>query len=228
MTDEIRSVSSTGAEKGVKAAALNLVPTGPLMKLAEHYNAGAKKYAEHNWRGGYEWSKSYAALMRHALQFWDGQDNDEETGTPHMAAVAFHAFALLEYAETHPEFDDRYKPEVTESEHSVVISDVVATDPAEALRQLQRYQAFGPGTENSSDRDHLLEQSPKRGELFRITGIPFWTEDGETHPCKMLQQGDTVRIVEGIDAEGDVQVKLVEEPHLFGNVSATTLTRVQD
>ena len=33
MTDEIRSVSSTGAEKGVKAAAIDLVPVGPLMKL---------------------------------------------------------------------------------------------------------------------------------------------------------------------------------------------------
>ena len=106
---EIRSVSSTGAEKGVKSAALDLVPTGPLLKLAEHYHAGAKKYASHNWRGGYEWSKSYAALMRHALAFWSGEDLDEETGSPHMAAVAFHAFALLEYMDTHPEFDDRYK-----------------------------------------------------------------------------------------------------------------------
>lgn len=228
LTDEVRSVSSTGGEKGVKIARYDLLPSEPLRLLAEHYGKGAAKYDDNQWRRGYEFSKSYAALMRHAWQWWAGEDIDEETGSPHMAAVAWHAFALLEFAATHPGFDDRYKPEATESEYTVEIGNVVATDPAEALRQLQRYQAFGPGTENSSDRDHLLEQSPKRGELFRITGIPFWTEDGETHPCKMLQQGDTVRIVEGIDAEGDVQVKLVEEPHLFGNVSATTLTRVQD
>lgn len=110
---EVRSVSSTGAEKGVKPEALALVPVGPLLKLARHYHQGAKKYSKDNWRGGYEWSKSYEALMRHALAFWDGEDIDEETGSPHMAAVAFHAFALLEYMDTHPEFDDRYKPKPT-------------------------------------------------------------------------------------------------------------------
>ncbi len=33
-----------------------------------------------------------------------------EFGTPHMAAVAFHAFALPQWGVTHPEFDDRYTP----------------------------------------------------------------------------------------------------------------------
>ena len=51
--------------------------------------------------------------MRHATQFWSGEDIDEETGSHHMAAVAFHALALLEYAESHPDFDDRYRPAPT-------------------------------------------------------------------------------------------------------------------
>lgn len=108
-TEEVRSVSSTGGAKGTKLARYDLIPVGPLRQVAEHYGKGAAKYADHNWRRGYEWSKSYAALMRHATQFWSGEDVDEETGSHHMAAVAFHALALLEYAETHPDFDDRYE-----------------------------------------------------------------------------------------------------------------------
>lgn len=107
-TEEVRSVSSTGGAKGTKLARYDLLPVGPLRQVAEHYGKGASKYADHNWRRGYEWSKSYAALMRHATQFWSGEDIDEETGSHHMAAVAFHALALLEYAKTHPEFDDRH------------------------------------------------------------------------------------------------------------------------
>jgi hypothetical protein len=109
MPDEVRSVSTTGGEKGTKLARYDLLPVGPLRQVAEHYGKGASKYADHNWRRGYEWSKSYAALMRHATQFWSGEDIDEETGSHHMAAVAFHALALLEYAESHPDFDDRYR-----------------------------------------------------------------------------------------------------------------------
>ncbi|ALY08584.1 hypothetical protein BENNIE_48 [Arthrobacter phage Bennie] len=108
---EVRSVSSTGAEKGVKEARFDLIPTGALTQVAIHFGRGAQKYAPHNWRKGYEFSKGYAALQRHANSWQGGEDLDPEMGTPHLAAVAFHALALLELSETHPEMDDRYKLE---------------------------------------------------------------------------------------------------------------------
>lgn len=109
--EEVRSVSSTGAEKGVKRARFSLLPMEALTEVANHYGVGATKYEDHNMRRGYEWSKSYDALMRHATQFWSGEDRDEETGSKHLAAVVFHALTLMEFMETHPEFDDRYKLE---------------------------------------------------------------------------------------------------------------------
>ena len=88
-------------------ARFDLLPAEPLRQVAEHYGKGAEKYAARNWERGYEWSKSYGALQRHANAFWGGEDIDEETGSPHMAAVVFHALALLEFARTHEAFDDR-------------------------------------------------------------------------------------------------------------------------
>lgn len=108
MSDEVRSVSSTGGEKGTKIEKFDLIPTGPLTELASHYGVGSKKYADHNWRRGYEWSKSYAALSRHLTAFWGGEDIDPETGSKHIIAVAWHAFALAEFMEVFPEFDDRF------------------------------------------------------------------------------------------------------------------------
>lgn len=107
---EVRTTSPTGGQKGTKPARYDLIPPEALEQLAKLYGFGASKYDDHNWRNGFDWSKSYAALQRHANQFWAGQDNDEETGLPHMASVAWHAFTLLTFMQEHPLYDDRYKP----------------------------------------------------------------------------------------------------------------------
>ncbi len=105
---EVRTTSSTGGEKGMKPERYDLIPVEALASVARLYGEGAKKYSEHNWRKGYEWSKSYAALHRHLAEFWKGVDIDPETGEPHLAAVVFHAFTLLTFMSEHPNFDDRY------------------------------------------------------------------------------------------------------------------------
>lgn len=115
---EVRSVSTTGGEKGTKAERFDLIPTQALAKVARHYGAGAEKYAAHNWRRGYEWSKSYAAAQRHLNAFWGGEDTDAETGSPHMAAVAFHALTLLTFMDEQRVFDDRYRPEPEPPTHT--------------------------------------------------------------------------------------------------------------
>lgn len=46
-------------------------------------------------------------LMRHLLAFWNGEDIDVETGSPHIVASAWHCLTMVEFAVTHPEFDDR-------------------------------------------------------------------------------------------------------------------------
>lgn len=106
-TGEVRSVAASGAEKGVKLERFDLIPAGPLRDLARHYGAGSRKYADRNWERGYEWSKSFAALQRHIWAFWGGEDIDEETGSRHVIAAAWHCFLLAEFADMHPELDDR-------------------------------------------------------------------------------------------------------------------------
>ena len=107
---EIRSVDpDTGGEKGVKLERHSLMAPS-IRELAEHYGRGSQKYAEHNWRRGYDWSKSYDALQRHAQAFWNGEDLDPETGSKHIICAAWHALALATFMEEHPEKDDRWRP----------------------------------------------------------------------------------------------------------------------
>ena len=139
MSKEERTTSSTGGQKGTKLARFDLIPPRPLWLLAEHYGKGAKKYAEHQWRHGYEWGKSIASLERHLNLFkqgidydtcdhepdnclleyegkeWDGDPNTcwNHTGSHHMQAVMWMAFSLMEFIDDpkYKQHDDRYIPE---------------------------------------------------------------------------------------------------------------------
>lgn len=104
---------TTGGEKGSKLARFDLLPTAPLKAIAEHFGRGAAKYEDRNWERGYDWSLSYAAMQRHLNAWWGGEDLDPELGSSHLAAVAFHVLALLEFEVTHPELDDRAASQAT-------------------------------------------------------------------------------------------------------------------
>lgn len=106
---EVRTVSSTGGEKGSKLARFDLIPPQQLHRLAEHYGKGAEKYSDDNYRKGYPWKLSIAALERHLNAFKQGEDIDEETGSLHIIAAAWHCFTLAEFYDTHPEYDTRLK-----------------------------------------------------------------------------------------------------------------------
>lgn len=103
----------------MKPERYDLIPSGALAQVARLYGRGAEKYAAHNWRRGYEWSKSYAALQRHANQFWAGEDIDEEMQLPHLASVVFHAFTLMTFMEEQQQYDDRFIGPLTKSEAAV-------------------------------------------------------------------------------------------------------------
>lgn len=108
MPKEVRVVNEkTGGAKGQKMERYDLIPWESMDEVARVYGEGAKKYAENNWALGYDWSLSYAALMRHLTQFWNGESIDEESTCHHLASVVFHALALMYFEEHHKEFDNR-------------------------------------------------------------------------------------------------------------------------
>lgn len=124
-SSEVRVVGASGAAKGQKNARFDLIPPRPLKALAEHYGFGARKYnpispaeghtgpAIDNWRLGFNYSSSIAALERHFNAWKSGEDIDEETGSNHLAAVMWHCMTLLEFQMTpgYPEaYDDRQQP----------------------------------------------------------------------------------------------------------------------
>lgn len=133
MSEEVRVINEkTGGAKGSKDERFDLIPYEALAEIARVYGMGAKKYDLHNWRKGYDWGLSYAAMMRHATQFWQGEDLDQESGLPHMAHAAWHCLTLLTFMQEHRDLDDRFST-VQQREAVQTLSETLKRDLNQSL-----------------------------------------------------------------------------------------------
>lgn len=107
-----RHVYTTGAIKDNRSKArVDLLPSAPLLAIAEVLSYGARKYKPHNFRHGLPWGDTYASMQRHLLAWNDGEDIDPESGLPHLAHAACQIIFLLEYAAKGTGTDDRWRYE---------------------------------------------------------------------------------------------------------------------
>lgn len=73
------------------------IPPHALTELAKVLTFGAQKYAPQSWRSVENGKDRYlAALLRHVVAHMQGEQNDDETGLPHMAHVMCNAAFLVE------------------------------------------------------------------------------------------------------------------------------------
>ncbi len=86
----------SGAKRDIQVgkSRYDLIPAVALRRLADLYARGAAKYGENNFQLGIPYSRVYASLFRHLMQ-WRAGETDED----HACAVAWNAFALMYYEE---------------------------------------------------------------------------------------------------------------------------------
>ncbi len=103
--------AGSGSKHDAGKEPVGLIPREALLAEARVLAFGAEKYAAHNWRKGMRWSRLGDAAMRHLRAWLDGEDNDPETGLPHLAHLRCCAGFLLAYAERGAGTDDRHTAE---------------------------------------------------------------------------------------------------------------------
>ena len=85
----------------------DLVPFDALAEIVKVLNFGATKYAPRNWEAGFDWSRIYAATLRHLTSWWQGEDRDPETGLSHLAHAGCCILFLLAFKIRGAGKDDR-------------------------------------------------------------------------------------------------------------------------
>lgn len=68
---------------------------------------GAAKYGEHNWMAGMQHSRAFNAAVRHLWAWWRGEDNDPESGLPHLAHAAVNCLFIIDWTRMKRGEDDR-------------------------------------------------------------------------------------------------------------------------
>jgi hypothetical protein len=108
---------STGYKLDDGKIPCELLPPEALLATARVLQLGAKKYSNHNWRGGMRWTRIVGAILRHTFAFMMGEDIDKDSGLPHVDHLACEVMFLQVYYQTRKDLDDRYKaPAVTAGE----------------------------------------------------------------------------------------------------------------
>lgn len=76
---------------------LDLVPVSAIRALGEVLTMGADKYGDRNWEKGLEWSRVYAAALRHLTAWFDRAGPDAESGLSHLKHALCNVAFLIEY-----------------------------------------------------------------------------------------------------------------------------------
>jgi len=79
----------------------DLIGTEGLRRLALRYEFGAMKYGDRNWQAGLPTSNCLNSMIRHTIEYMMGMDDED-----HLAAIAWNAFAIMEFEKTHPELQN--------------------------------------------------------------------------------------------------------------------------
>jgi hypothetical protein len=87
---------------------MELLSVDALNAIAEVLTFGAKKYEDHNWRKGFDWSRLYGAAMRHLSAHMNGEDKDPETKLSHLAHAGCCLMFLIEHEKRGLGKDDRH------------------------------------------------------------------------------------------------------------------------
>ena len=95
---------STGAQRYDRKGKLrmSLMPHIAMQRVMKRYLDGAETYGENNWLKGQPFSVLYDSAMRHMMQFWSG-DKDED----HLAAAAWNIMSMMQFEDSREDLDDR-------------------------------------------------------------------------------------------------------------------------
>ena len=78
----------------------------PMVRVLEF---GANKYADHNWKKGQKTTELTESLMRHLTAYLKGEDNDPESGLPHVGHIMCNAMFLSYMHKYKKSMDTRFR-----------------------------------------------------------------------------------------------------------------------
>ncbi|NJO31592.1 MAG: hypothetical protein HC874_31580 [Richelia sp. SL_2_1] len=88
-----RQEFSTGSVRDIQTGKgrFDLLPFHALTRLAQHFENGAVKYGDNNWRKGQNYRRYISSALRHITKYMLGMREED-----HLAAAAWNIMCLIE------------------------------------------------------------------------------------------------------------------------------------
>ena len=122
----------------------DLVPPDALAELVRVYTHGASRYGSRSWETGIKYGRIYAALLRHCIAFWGGEEKDPDDGLHHMAHAAWNCLTLLAYEQRgmvayddRPSTDQNAEPPIFTTQRVAEVVDKFADNNAEVMGDMR-------------------------------------------------------------------------------------------
>lgn len=77
-------MSNTGKKFDLGKLRWGLLPFDALTGIIKVLEFGATKYGDRNWEEGMDWDRPFNATIRHLTAWYEGENDDEETGHSHL------------------------------------------------------------------------------------------------------------------------------------------------
>ena len=92
----VREKFDTGSKRDTRdgKGRFDLLPTRALLRLARHFEAGAKKYGDRNWEKGQPLSRYMDSAIRHSFKYLQGERDED-----HLIAAAWNLMCAAETEE---------------------------------------------------------------------------------------------------------------------------------
>lgn len=100
-------MSDLGSKFDNNKAPLSMIPRSALEFEAQVFKYGANKYGKNNWKQGLSYSRLIDAALRHILAFAEKENQDFESGLPHLAHARASLAMLIENMSSKLGTDDR-------------------------------------------------------------------------------------------------------------------------
>jgi len=106
-----RMVKAEAVKNDRDKTRMDLLPPKALEGIAKIFTFGAKKYNDYNYKNGegLDWSRPYAAMIRHLNAWNDGEDNDPETGQSHLYHAGCCIMMLIDLVDSEKGKDTRFR-----------------------------------------------------------------------------------------------------------------------
>ena len=107
MTEITQSISGSRFNKNKKR--WSLIDFDSLEGMIDVLEFGATKYEPNNWKKGLKTTDTIDSLIRHLIDYQNGEDTDKESGLPLTGHILCNAMFLAYTERFKKDFDDRFK-----------------------------------------------------------------------------------------------------------------------